>query len=286
MRLPKFAVLAAICTLASPALAAPLTVGAIGDHGWTSLDTRSSTGANLTLPGDAAAINQVIGLGTAPSGGSRSYGLNLRTSTNSSKASFGVNNLGSGFGSGSDLLSSSFFAEYEWMTEGSAGGFSSRTSPLKFGIQSSNYSAPGTINGRTNEENWDYILVHDASGYTAGQWETESLTSTSGNWFIYRSGYHPDGGGALAATSDTLANLASMYGSSGIFDSNARIVTLEFGLGSGQGNASNYVSYLRSSLINGGDAINFAAPEPSSLALMSLAGLGFVGQRWRRRRAR
>jgi hypothetical protein len=281
MRFPQFAVLAAACALASPALAAPITVSAIGDHGWTSLDTRSSTGANLTLPSDASAINQVIQLGSAPPGGSRGYGLHLQTSTNSSKASFGVNNLGTGFGSGTDLLSSSFFAEYEWLTEGSAGGFTARTSPLKIGIQSSGFSPPAMLGGRTNEENWDYILVHDASGYTAGQWETESITNTSGNWFIYRSGYI--GGGALAGTSDTLANLASMYGGSGIFDSNARIVSLEFGVGSGQANASNYVSYLRSSLINGGDAVNFAAPEPSSLALMSLAGLGFVGRRWRRR---
>lgn len=146
------AVLAAISLTATVQVghAAVINVNAFGDHGWTSTDTRNSAGTNLVLPGDAAAISTQIGFGNDPVENRSS--LRLTTpSSNSSKSSLGVNGS---FGSTSQLASG-FTAVYSWMTTGPT----FRTSPLKIGVRSTDFAGQPNPPTRTNEGNWDYILV-------------------------------------------------------------------------------------------------------------------------------
>jgi hypothetical protein len=280
------AVLAAISLTATVQVghAAVINVNGIGDHGWTSTDTRSSTGANLVLPGDAAAISAQIGFGNDPVENRSSLRLTTPTS-NSSKSSLGVNGS---FGSTSQLASG-FSAIYSWMTTGPT----FRTSPLKIGVQSTNFAMQSDPATRTNENNWDYILVH-ATSTTGAQniYKDENITSTSGTWNVYRSsitGMSP----VLVSVPDTLANLAMSMDPElqSIFAVGATISTIEFGLGSSQQNATNYIDYLQTSIYNNGDMVNFgpaAVPEPASLAIWGagMAGIALVRRRASKRQQR
>jgi hypothetical protein len=257
------------------ATAAVAIVDEFGDSGWTSLDTRNAAGTNIVLPADYAAISAQMGFELDPLTGTGA--LRLATSTNNSKASLGVNGT---FGAAAQLAMG-FSASYTWMTTGP----SFRTSPLKIGIQSTSYVAPLTPTSRTNEDQWDYILVHDTTNIGAQNvWKTESITSTSGNWVIYRSG--AIGGGQVLVPSGTLDSLANSADPTLQSIFNGSIVSIEFGLGSSQGGATNYVDSFQTSIYNNGDLVDFQAPvpEPATLAIWSafVGCVFFAG--WKRRR--
>jgi hypothetical protein len=260
-----------------------------GDFGWQSRDTRSAAGANLVAPADNAAIDAVIKFGAAPGGvNAPTHALNLITPTsNSAKATLGVSNLGTGFGNGTDL-GAAFTAEYKWYTEG-APTYTNRISPLKIGVQTSAYGSTPAGGTRTGDNDWDMLLVHFPNS-VAATWNTESISYTSGLWYVVNRG--GVGGNTFStpvssATPQTLSDIyngGSGYGGNAaladIFASTSKLSVIEFGLGSSQQNANNFVSYLETSIYNGGDAVHFV-PEPSSLAVI---GLGAAAMMRRNRR--
>jgi hypothetical protein len=277
------AALAFMAAVAAPARADTLYVGARGDHGWQSRDTRSATGTNLVSPADDAAIDSVIKFGPAPSGGSYANALNLITpASNSAKASLGVASPLSGFAAGDALLD--FTATYEWFTEGPP-TFTSRISPLKIGVQTSAYAGLPPGSTRTGENDWNMLLVQLPSS-NAGVWNTESIDFDTGLWYVVqRSGLagntfstpvSPLAGQTLQDIYNGGAGFGGNADLAAMFASNSKLSVVEFGLGTSQQNANNYVSYLETSIYNGGDRVVFgAAPVP--LPVAAWMGITLVG---------
>ena len=269
---------------AASVTAAPVVISQRGDFGWHSRDTRDSSGNNLVSPADDAAIDNVIKFGPAPQGGSRQFALNLITPpSNSAKASLGTAGL---LGFGDELLN--FTAEYEWFTEGPP-SYTSRISPLKIGVQSPNYGNVPAGATRTGDNDWDFLFVQLPAS-AAGVWNTENISFNQGLWYVVERG---GAGGASfstpvpAGSGQTLQDIyngGAGYGGNAalasLFSPNATLTVVEFGLGSAQQNANNFISYLETSIYNGGDRVLFGVPEPSSIGL---AGIGLLGLLRRRR---
>lgn len=284
------AVAAMFAAACSTSFAVTLTVQQRGDHGWQSRDTRSAAGTSLVSPADDAAIDQVIKFGDAPAGGPEKA-LNLITPTsNAAKASLGVANLSTGFDTGDALLS--FVGEYQWYTQG-APTFTNRISPLKIGIQSPNYGSVPAGATRTGDNDWDFLLVQLPPSIAA-TWNTEELSFTSGNWYVVQRGggagatfTQPISGAGTGETLEDIYNGGTGFGGNAdlasLFSSSAKISVIEFGLGSGQQNANNFVSYLQTNIYNGGDRVVFGVPEPASILIAGMAA-SCVGLCYRRRR--
>lgn len=261
----------------------------LGDFGWLSDDTRSAAGTDLvgsTLthagkPGqtptgaDDIAISSQLSFVDAPAGSA--FGAALRitgTTSNSGKSTISLLDLGSGFAPASDLLSGSFSAQYSWYQDTS---LSTRTLAFRFGIQSTNFAASQSsfTAARSGESAWDLVLVHLDPTPIANTWDVESVSSTSGLWNLYdqagNAHYTPPGG----ATSQTLAAWAldPTFGTA-LFGAGAKITSVQFGLGSSQSNGAAYVESLQTTVLNGGNQVQFV-PEPSTglLALLGLCGL-------------
>ncbi len=183
-----------------------------------------------------------------------------------------------GFGAGTAL--GSFTAQYQWYTSGSPS--TPRTSPLKIGIQTSDYGSTGNST-RTGENNWDKLLVQVPTE-TADTWLTQTISWTTGLWFIVDRTTGTNSS-ATPLTLEEMYNANTLGFETKIDQSSAKIVSLEFGLGSGQRNANNYISYLQTSIYNGGDRVTFAAvPEPSTFVLAGTGLLATFGLHLRRRR--
>jgi hypothetical protein len=110
----------------------------------------------------------------------------------------------------------------------------------------------------------------------------------SGTWNLFRqagNGFFPVPD-ATAKTLDAWA-LDATFGAT-LFDPSAKVTSVQFGLGSGQRNSIAYVDYLQTSLLNGGDVINFgplsSVPEAGSLFVWSLMGLAIGGAAWIRKK--
>ncbi len=296
---------------AASAFASPITVSSIGDKGWYSDDTRSATGADLvgsTLtrygkPGqtataaDDATIAQMISVVAASATPTDASGyvsdgaLKLsKTSTGGgySKATLSAVST-SGFASSTATSSwaDGFSAKYAYYTNSTA-----ETACLKIGVQSTAWSASqsGFTALRSGESAWDLVLVNWDATPAANVWTTADLNADSKIWYVYKQ----SGNGAMVSLTGTkysinqLKTLTTTVGAvtydwdALLFGDGAKVSSVQLGLGSSTANSTSYVDYLQTSVYNGGDVVNFAVPEPTTLAVLCVgAAVGLLSLRKR-----
>jgi hypothetical protein len=282
----------AICLTASLSMASEITVGAIGNGGWYADDTRSPDGTDLvgtnythagkpgqtpTTADDAAIANQIQFVGDAP-GNVDALKLTFAAGTGSGKVTISNINTDTGFATGN--WQNGFFANMSrYRPE------NTRTT-LKIGIQSTNWAASqaGFTPKRTGDSAYDLTLVYtgdEVSSAILNAWESINLTSTHGQWKLYKQDGNsyfdnlvkpntfPKGNNTLAvwAADPTWGPL--------LFGEGAMVTSIQLGAGSFNVASTGYIDYLETSLLNGGDRINFV-PEPATMALMGLGGLFFA----------
>lgn len=113
-----------------------------------------------------------------------------------------------------------------------------------------------------------YSLSWVGSGSVMNAWNQSTLDANSDGWRIYNNGA-PGSTGSTFTMSALLAD--ATYG--GIL-SNGAIVGVGFNIGSYQRNCIVGIDWLETSLLNGGDRIDFGTvPSPAAVALFALAGL-------------
>lgn len=285
--------------------AATVDVTGFGQQGWAPDDMRDATGADLVgtytnAPkagdpgGDEVAIESQLQFVNGPAGSTYGGAISIDGTTgNSGKTNFSTINTLSGFGASSGLVggASTFNATYQWYGLPNA---TSRTLAFKLGIQSTAFgtgvgqSQNGFTAGRSGESAWDLVLVHIPAA-SDNTWSTVSVDHDSGGWNLFRqagNGFFtavpqnlPDPNAPTKTLDDWAAD--PDYGSL-LFGAGARVTSVQFGLGSSQRNSISYVDYLQTSLLNGGDVLNFNTPEPGSLALMGVFGVAAMAKRRRR----
>jgi hypothetical protein len=124
----------------------------------------------------------------------------------------------------------------------------------------------------------DYTLTYFQPGATTG-WNTASVTNTAGSFGLIKKGAGAVGGAAKSL--DTWFNDPT-YGSV-LFGQTAEIFRVGFTAGTSQSNVVEYLDWAQTSLLNGGDVIDFTGPSaspsfdtPPAAPLPSSAGMGCV----------
>lgn len=243
--------------------------------GWYSDDTRNTSGTDLvgltrTLYGkpgqtptaaDDITIDQQLQFVAGPAGGL--YGGTVKiiapSGYNSAKSTISTVNLG-GFAAASDLVGGSFSATYKWYVEKVS---TWRSVAFRIGIQSTQWTASqtGFTATRSGEQTWDLILVNLGSEPTptADGWFDVTVDKDNGVWYLYRQAgntYFP-----APPAGQTLAQWqADATWGPLLFGAGAKITNVQFGLGSGQQGCNAYVDYLQTTILNGGNVIDFVAP--------------------------
>ncbi len=269
----------AAVAVAGSAMAATVHVNALGaSTGWYSDDTRTSTGVYLNgtntsfqpyfqglLPSstaDDALIAQQLYFtdsGSASGGGSGVMVMD-GTSGNSGKTSVRYYGAGAGIGT----LNSSFSSTFRWYMDPYS---TSRTVALNLSVVGSD----GKI----------YSMSWLGNGAQMNAWNTFSVDANTAvvsdnGWRLYGNGAPGSAAGAAKSLNDWLAD--ATYGS---ILTNATVLGQGFNIGSYQRNCRVGIDWLESSLINGGDRVEFGViPAPGAAALIGLAGL--VGGRRRK----
>ncbi len=273
----------------SAASASTAFVANFGDHGWYSDDTRSNTGADLvgvnntaygkpgqtpTLADDAAIALQITpeNVGAAPAGSVNGAWAIDGTNNNAGKSNIATVNT-SGFADASDLTLPTFNVTYRWYAQKNP---TSRTLAFKLGIQSVNW---GTGVGqsqetftatRSGESVWDLVLVHVATSVADNAWNT--VSEPDGLWSLYAQA----GNSYYTAPSGVSKSLADWANDATwapiLFGAGAKVTSVQLGLGSYQRDNIAHLDWLQTSVLNGGDRIDFI-PEPASLMLLGLGGL-------------
>ncbi|MBK9129415.1 MAG: HYR domain-containing protein [Phycisphaerales bacterium] len=260
-------------------------VTTFGAGGWRSDDTRDAAGTDLVglnythfgKPGqtptaaDDTAIAQQIQIVSGPSGSTYGGAVMIDgTSGNPGKSTISVIDVGTGFAPASDLVGGSFSATYQWYMQPNP---TNRTLAFRIGIQSTAWgTGPGQSQNaftaiRSGESAWDLILVHLMDSPVANAWNTASVDLTNGQWYLYGqagngnwvgiAGSAPPGG----TTQKTLASWQA-DGTWGplLFGTGAKVTSIQLGLGSAQRQCLAYVDYLQTTVLNGGDVIDFTLP--------------------------
>jgi hypothetical protein len=275
----------AAAVVAGSAVAATVNVNALGaSSGWYSDDTRNTSGTVLNgtvssyqpyfaYPGapvastasDAAIAQQIYftDSGTSTMGGAGVVVLD-GTTNNLGKSSvkyYAAAGTPGGLGTGAGL--SSFTSTYRWFMDNYT---TSRTPALSLMVQGSNALV--------------YSLAYVGAGAQAQSWNTFSVdantaaSGTASGWFLYSNG--APGGNVAKSLNEWLSD--ATYGS---ILSGGTVLAQGFNIGSYQRNARVGIDWLESSLINGGDRVDFGViPAPGAVALLGVAGL--VGSRRRR----
>ena len=272
---------AAAVTVAGSAMADTMFVNALGaSSGWYSDDTRNASGTVLNgtvssfqpyfaYPGvptastasDAAIAQQLYftDSGSASGGGS---GVMVMDGTSANPGKTSVRYYGSGTGIGT--LNNSFTSSFRWYMDPYT---TSRTVGL-------NLSVLGT-NGLY------YSLSWVGDGAQASAWNTFSVNANTAavndnGWRLYGNGAPGSAAGAAKSLNDWLTD-----GTYGSLLNGSTVLGQGFNIGSSQRNCRVGIDWLDSSLINGGDLVDFGVvPAPGAVALLGMAGL--AGGRRRR----
>ncbi len=259
--------------------AAPITVNGLGVAGWASGDTRNATGApanaaqiaaQIKFMGQGQTVADAVG-GTpdsSPSGSFNGAGY-VRldgTNANAGKSDIGFYNA-AGIAAAGALLDGQFSASYRAYTDPNT---TVRT--VGFGISLSNDQANCGA-GANSACYFTFSHIDPDTQANPNTWLVETIGASNGLFSLFGAGA-PGGGGPAKTLSDWSADATWGFLLSG---SDYNVVRMNFNLGSFQRNALVYVDWLDSSLLNGGDRIDFvsadhaAVPEPGTLALVGVA---------------
>ena len=257
---------------AGSAVAATQQVNQLGaTYGWYADDVRTSSGVYLngtnssfqpyfqgalasSTASDVLIAQQLYFTDTgSASGGGTGVMVLDGTSSNSGKTS--VRYYGNGAGIGS--LSSSFTSTFRWYMDPYS---TSRTVALNLMVLGNN--------------GLSYSISWLGTGAQANAWNTFSVDAntavvTDNGWRIYGNGAPGSAAGAAKSLNDWLND--ATYGS---ILNGATVVGQGFNIGSSQRNCRVGIDWLESSLINGGDRVDFGVvPTPGVATLVALAGL-------------
>ena len=273
---------AAAVTVAGSAMAGTVYVNSLGSStGWYSDDTKSTSGTLLNgtnssfqpyfaYPGapaastasDAAIAQQLYFTDTGSANGNGNVGVMVVDGTTSNSGKTSVRYYGSGTGIGT--LNNSFSSTFRWYMDPYS---TVRTVAM-------NLSVLGT-NGLY------YSLSWLGNGAQASAWNTFSVDANTAaandnGWRLYGNGAPGSAAGAAKSLNDWLTD--ATYGS---FLNGSTVLGQGFNAGSSMRNTRFGIDWLDSSLINGGDRVDFGVvPAPGAVALLGMAGL--AGGRRRR----
>lgn len=278
------------------ASATTLVVNGFGANGWYSWDTRNTSGTQLVgtnntspaWPGthtaaDDAIIQQQINFmgegqtlndaagGTPPASPTGSLnGLGYvrldGTSSNSGKSDLSYINT-NGIASATSLTNASFSLIYRYYIQPNP---TFRTLGLNISLTN---AAQSNL----------YTFAYVQPGAVAG-WDTASVSASSGLFTLFANGSSAEGGAAK-----TLADWATdaTFGTA-IFGGSEEIFRVGFNIGSGQKSGLEYLDWMQTNLLNGGDVIDFQAVSDSgtTVALLGLGLMGIAGFSLRNRSAK
>lgn len=255
---------------------AEVSVGGFGQHGWYSSDTRDASGVSLlgaqntqpfwnaahggSVAGDDAKIAQMIQFVDGP-GGVPSVMLNA-TTENPGKAHLSVANLDGEFGTGASLLEESFGVSYRSYNQPVP---TTRTLGISIGLV--NINDPSEV----------YSLSHIGESEPKNTW-IENAADRDSNWRLFGKGPNRTAPGGAVSKSLTAWSDDSTFAD--VFTSQFAIFEVGFNLGTYQRDNNTYVDWFQSSLINGGDKVNFV-PEPASLGALGVGALALLARRRR-----
>ena len=271
MRNNTLAMLSAVAVAGSVS-AATVHVNALGaSSGWYSDDTRNTSGTVLngtvssyqpyfqgalapSTASDAAIAQQLYftDSGSASGGGS---GVMVVDGTSGNLGKTSVRYYGSGTGIGT--LNNSFSSTFRWYMDPYS---TVRTVAM-------NLSVLGT-NGLY------YSLSWLGNGAQASAWNTFSVDANTAaandnGWRLYGNGAPGSAAGAAKSLNDWLTD-----GTYGSLLNGSTVLGQGFNIGSFQRNCRVGIDWLNSSLINGGDRVDFGVvPAPGAITLLGAAGL-------------
>lgn len=269
----------AAVAVTSSTMAATVNVNALGAQtGWYSDDTRTSEGVYLngtnssyqpyfqgtlasSTASDALIAQQLYftDSGTASGGGT---GVMVMDGTSANNGKTSVRYYGGGTGIGA--LNGSFTSTFRWYMDPYS---TSRTVALNLLVLGNN--------GLT------YSLSWLGNGAQANAWNTFSVDASTAaasdnGWRVYGNGAPGSAAGAAKSLNEWFAD-----GTYGSILNGATVMGQGFNIGSYQRMCRVGIDWLESSLINGGDRVDFGVvPAPGAAALLGAAGL--VGGRRRR----
>lgn len=268
-----------VACLISSAHAGVLNVNTLGAaSGWYADDVRTSAGVYLngtnsswqpyfqgqlasSTASDALIAQQLFFTDSGSAAGGESGGVMVMDGTSANPGKTSVRYYGNGNGIGS--LTGSFSTTFRWYMDPYS---TSRTVAL-------NLSVVGT-NGLV------YSLSWLGNGAQANAWNTfnvdaNTAAANDNGWRIYGNGAPGSAAGAAKSLNDWLSD--ATYGS---ILSGATVLGQGFNIGSYQRNCRVGIDWVESSLINGGDRVDFGVvPAPGAMALLGVAGLAVRARR-------
>ena len=290
---------AILCAVAF-ALAAPVArgntmlVNGFGVGGWSSWEMINSSGTLLIGSVDSSASAAAYFHSTASSGSDTAIQKQIifMDSGQSAKAAGGsptltgpsgsLNNEGYvrlDAGSGSSGKSDLSYVDFNGIAAASVLDGADFAMDYRYYLQPYNSIQPLGLNITIRgTDGADYTLTHFDSGVTSG-WMSSALTSTSGGFGVTKKGTGTLPGGIKSL--DAWFHDSTFGGT--LFGSTAEVVRVGFTVGIGEGNVAEYVDWVQTPLLNGGDMIDFVGPstvvssgtgDVTAAPLPSAAGMG------------